>query len=45
MSRATRLASYNRILREQLARLEAELDSVIEPYRVEKLRYLRAGTA
>jgi hypothetical protein len=30
---AERLAHYNQILREQLTRLEAELESVIEPYR------------
>jgi hypothetical protein len=30
---AERLAHYNQILREQLTRLEAELQSVIEPYR------------
>ena len=30
---AERLAHYNQILREQLTRLEAELGSVIEPYR------------
>jgi hypothetical protein len=31
---AERLAHYNQILREQLAQLEAELASVIEPYRM-----------
>jgi hypothetical protein len=30
---AERLAHYNQILREQLARLEAELESIVEPYR------------
>jgi hypothetical protein len=30
---AERLAHYNQILKEQLARLEAELESFIEPYR------------
>lgn len=30
---AERLAHYNQILREQLVRLEAELESVVEPYR------------
>ena len=31
---AERLAHYNQILREQLTRLESELEGVIEPYRV-----------
>ena len=30
---AERLAHYNQILREQLTRLEAELESIVEPYR------------
>ena len=40
---AERLAHYNQILREQLTRLEAELESIVEPYR--ELMGLGSGRA